>query len=536
MPSTTTTTTTKRGGKRGNGNRNKAQTVTTTVLKRTKPQNAGKQAFQASRKALVTRVREGGASALEKRFQLSMMLPTPKTMMRFPRGFTGKPTGLGCPRGEVTIKWSDATSIEDLRVFVLRDPACNFIFEYPNAANEGYGYNVLVQGITSETNNNLTSPASSALYNIVDGNIGEPLITGSAVASNIFEFKPHLNQLIAWEGDTSGLNFYPHSAGETIEFSVQSLTDTNTLIEIVFWRDDSKHSYVVHEAGTGIPVAPNASTTISWEIPQDGYYAYELKATVPGIYRVYDVQFYGSGHVYGHHCAPGYCDIMAVLQDVAVNACSIRYAQTASFTNNEGSYMARQSDPDEFWMNYLEKDEVAQMNYVERQNIKKGEYSYLKVERLKDITMHKFSYSDGVLGAAGTVRAARHKLGKGAGFLCMYYTIQTPEDRSGFFETYTTLEYFTKNQMFECRPPPGKELELTNAIQGMAQAAQHMENESHKTKIGNFFRGVAHYTGKFGKAAGKGIRIAAPLFGENGSKMVLASRGMDPIWKALESA
>jgi len=499
---TTTTVTTTAKGKRNSG-----KTIINVPLVKTinqqKQRNRKKQtrnAFKrpnaaAKYKSYVNAALElKSGEASEIALMRNICMPGEQDPVHFVDGFSSDPATLATPLMRLSPQWSTANG-EPYMGYLFKNPGCTYISLYANSAALNYKYFFYGCGQNSATDLIPTSPGVSwAMF--VQANEAAWLNTPYTRPSTDSQFKPHGDYQLSWvghRGDTGG-NYVWIETGSVINFAITNKTGSTADVSVQLWYSyEGKEEFIEEFAAANVLNNTTANVGATPLTTTSGYYAFAFKGSVDGNYTFSNSYYSGSGPVYGHMCMSGYCENATNLPSVRTIGTSIRFCNTASFTNNQGSIVARQMEPGKMWYDYKDPDELANMNKTYDEPIKRGYFGYVRCVRKIDL-----DYQDIMEVENGDFRGPKQCLKDMGPFIAFIISIEDPTNRSGFIEIKGSYEALTQNNWFNPSKPRGEPVDAQRAVQLCQDVDNHVENPTHILKILNATRNIVRKAGKTG--------------------------------------
>jgi len=261
---------------------------------------------------------------------------------------------------------------------------------------------------------------------------------------------------------------------------------------------------------TQASTAPNGFVTLTFVIPDDGYYSPFLDCTCTtasnGVFQLTAHSISGDGYVCRHLPLPDLDVNIGAAQGIKTAAFSIRYENTANPLDRQGRIVGLQVPQETHWMNYLQAnsggyEELSRSNGAGNFELKTGIYGFNRAASMSD-----FDFSDFMHYEEGVLVDSSWPIEGWTQYDMVYAVCNNPTGQDGRWHIQYADQYQTTDTWREKDTPRFSAKVVERACEIQSMIPQWYENPVH----------IAAITSALFKAAKTGLHLVA----NHGDKVV----------------
>jgi len=251
-----------------------------------------------------------------------------------------------------------------------------------------------------------------------------------------------------------------------------------------------------------VPMATGG--TVSVLIPNSGYYCWTTECqTEDGLpamtyFNATVTVFNNPGTcsmVWGQNAVPDIDDVVESVRTARINSLSLMFTNTSPPAYSQGNVIIRQNERDTSFLDYLDIDEVSQMNDFQKFNNFNGGFIFVKPEDVKAFEFQRMNYSDNtsLVDLAGEDLIFTIPPLNDYGMILASFVngtgIATPP--SGYWTLYNLWEFETQNQIFDTEAARWPQKEFDDAFLLISDIPNMSQNDFHFSDIWDWIKDAA---------------------------------------------
>jgi hypothetical protein len=250
---------------------------------------------------------------------------------------------------------------------------------------------------------------------------------------------------------------------------------------------------------SSLPIATGDGATITATITDSGYYAVKLSSSAAAEVLV-SVVTVNDGSVFCHKCMPGFDTNGGSVDSIRVSALSLKYTNTSSEQNNQGTITGLQTPVGTTWTSFVgDYNELSRVPDSNTRNITKGIYGFALPTQIEDFDLRTYS-----IWKNGVLLDSFYPLRPTSGALIVYMKVTSVDGRAGYFTAAWGTEYATRDVWRVTAKPSETTPVFDEVLESLKSTTQWTENPSHmigllksmKDGVGKVISGALNYAPK----------------------------------------